>query len=245
MPNKLIEILNKTKMTLKLLINNRSWSYSPSKFWENRHIKHGLDFKAVANISNNNEAHARYRQQKGQFLTFLESIHIKLMDKNCIEFGCGNGFWGNVVLQKGVRSYLGLDISKTAIQNCIREVPDGIFKCFDLSAEVYQLEDKADLVFSIDVVQHIVEEEKLKLFLKNMTNSVKPGGHIVFTSYTGYGDQYADPEKEKIILRFIKVPKLRWVYAWDIPTLRKHLNNCELIESTEFWDKTILAFKRH
>ena len=103
---------------------------------------------------------------------------------------------------------------------------------------------EADLVFSIDVTQHIVCEEKLSKFLKNMESSVHRGGHIVLTSYTGLGNRYTDPSTHNILFKILSLPKLRWVYAWDVPTIQKHLVNCKLIARAGFWDKTILAFEK-
>lgn len=222
----------------------RGGSYDAGAFWEDRHARYQSDFRAVADSSE--DANDRYPKQKEQFLKLLGTAAIKLDGgANCIEFGCGNGFWAKVVLEAGARSYTGLDISPTAVEHCKQNVPGGSFAQVDLSGENFAPQDPADLVFSIDVTQHIVEEGKLGKFLQNMAGSVKPGGHVVLTSYSGYGDGYTDDEKTDWIGRFVKVNKLRWVYAWDVPTLKKHLKGCELVASEKFWDKTIFAFVRH
>ena len=171
-------------------------------------------------------------------------MKIKVANIGCIEIGCGNGFWGKVVLNEGTQWYKGLDISKTAVKQCREAVPDGSFECVNLSEEDYIPEEQADLVFSIDVIQHIVEEVKLKRFLSNMVACTRPGGHIVLTAYTGYGDGYTDKEEKEVLLKFIRIPKLRWVYAWDTPTIQRFLLNCNFLVSSSFWDKTILAFVR-
>lgn len=219
-------------------------SYDAGAFWEHRHAKYQSDFRAVADSSE--DADNRYPKQKEQFLGFLGTTGIKLDGgANCIEFGCGNGFWAKVVLEAGARSYTGLDISPTAVGHCKQSVPGGGFAQVDLGGESYAPQEPVDLVFSIDVTQHIVEEAKLCKFLQNMAGAVKPGGHVVLTSYSGFGDGYTDDEKADWIGRLVKVNKLRWVYAWDVPTLKKHLQGCELVASAKFWDKTIFAFVRH
>ncbi|MCX6901184.1 MAG: class I SAM-dependent methyltransferase [Verrucomicrobia bacterium] len=218
-------------------------SYEAGAFWEHRHAKYQSDFRAVADSLA--DAHDRYPKQKAQFLKFLEETGIKLDGgAHCIEFGCGNGFWTKVLLDAGIQSYCGLDISSTAVRNCKTSIPGGCFERVDLGEEDYTPRQPADLVFSIDVTQHIVEETKLVRFLRNMVTATKPGGHIVLTSYSGFGDGYADDETMELIGKFVKVRKLRWVYAWDLPTLKKHLNGCDLIASAKFWDKTVFAFLR-
>ncbi|MFA6564716.1 MAG: class I SAM-dependent methyltransferase [Verrucomicrobiia bacterium] len=219
-------------------------SYEAGAFWEYRHARYQSDFRAVADSSD--DAHDRYPKQKAQLLKFLDTAGIKLAGGvGCTEFGCGNGFWAKVVLEAGAQSYTGLDISPTAVGHCKQNVPGGVFARVDLGGEDYAPQKPADLVFSIDVTQHIVEEVKLGKFLQNMVAAVKPGGHIVLTTYAGFGDRYTDDD-DRIdwIGRFIKVRKLRWVYAWDLPTLKKHLKGCELIAASNFWEKTIFAFVR-
>lgn len=219
-------------------------SYNAGAFWEHRHARYQSDFRAVADFSG--DAHDRYPKQKAQFLKFLDAAGIKLDGGvSCTEFGCGNGFWAKVVLEAGARSYTGLDISPTAVENCKQNVPGGVFAQADLGGEDYAPQEPVGLVFSIDVTQHIVEEDKLAKFLQNMVAAVRPDGHVVLTSYSGFGDGYTDDEKADWIGKFIKVRKLRWVYAWDLPTLKKHLKGCELVASAKFWDKTVFAFVRH
>ncbi len=217
--------------------------YDAGAFWESRHAKYHSDFRAVANSPA--DACDRYPKQKAQFLKFLNATGIKVNGAfHCIEFGCGNGFWAQVLLEAGAQSYAGLDISPTAVRNCKNNVPGGNFEHVDLGEEHYAPQKPADLVFSIDVTQHIVEEVKLGRFLHNMVAAAKPGGHLVFTSYSGFGDGYVDSEKTELIGKWIGVRKLRWVYAWDRPTLEKHLNDCKLVASSVFWDKTLFAFVR-
>ena len=221
----------------------RGEHYDPGAFWENRHAKYQSDFRAVANSVD--DAHDRYPKQKQQLLEFLGSSGIRIDGAvQCIEFGCGNGFWAQVLLGAGASGYTGLDISPTAVRSCRQSVPGGSFEQVDLGEVRYVPQKPADLVLSVDVTQHIVEEIKLDRFLKNMQAAVKPGGHLVLTSYSGYGDGYVDSDKVELIGKSIGVRKLRWVYAWEASTLKKHLDGCDLVASSPFWDKTLFAFVR-
>jgi len=239
---RLMEMAGTLKRALGALRFRKGRAYNARAFWESRHARYGSDFRAVANVSGRVEE--RYEKQREQFLGFLHKMNIVLSGASCIEVGCGNGFWANVALEAGARWYRGLDISRTAVENCRKAVPDAAFECVDLSEEGYRPEEAADLVFSIDVIQHVVEEGRLKTFLSNMVACTRPGGKIAITSYTGFGDEYTDPDDKKVLARFIRLPKLRWVHAWDTPTLERYLTGCELIGAAEFWDKTILAYVR-
>ncbi|MCX6890309.1 MAG: class I SAM-dependent methyltransferase [Verrucomicrobia bacterium] len=215
--------------------------YDAARFWEQRHQRFQSDFRAVASVPE--EEHTRYPKQKQQFLDFLAAQQIGAAGSVCIEFGCGNGFWGQVVLASGAKRYTGMDISATAVAHCQKSVPGGSFRCCDLGSPGEFADIQADMAISIDVTQHIVSEEKLSQFLRNMSTSVCEGGHIIVTSYTGCGNQYTE-SPNNVILGFFRLPALRWVYAWDVSTIQKHLVGCELVGSASIWDKTILAFRK-
>lgn len=230
---------------LKQLIDyikyTKDGSYDPQAYWESRHAKY-TDDRAVANELEPEKQ--RYDEQRKQFLKFLNSEDVRLKGSKCLEFGCGNAFWAETVLSEGASKYLGLDISKTAIERCsAKNLSNASFACLDVSTEPFETAEKYDVGFSIDVTQHIVDEQKLKLFLANLQSSVKPGGHLILTSYKGYGDRFIDEETHKTVAGIIKVPKFRWVHTWDLPTIEHLLPNCRCLGIAKFWDKVILHFQ--
>ena len=219
----------------------RRGGYDAATFWDDQHRRFGSDFRAVADRPE--DEMVRYPAQRRAFLDFLTTLGCDLEGATCIELGCGNGFWAGVVRSAGAASYRGFDISSAAVRYCRSALPEGTFDCLDLSREAMPEGLQADLVFSIDVLQHVVEPELVERFLRNMAIATKPGGMLILTSYLGYGDQFTTPE-EDIGLLGLRMPKLRWVHAWDMPILIRHLTPCELVGQASFWDKSILAFHR-
>lgn len=219
----------------------RSGGYDAAAFWEDQHRRFGSDFRAVADRPEDETG--RYPAQRQAFLDFITTLGCDLDGASCIELGCGNGFWAGVVRAAGAASYRGFDISAAAVRHCQSGIPDGTFDCLDLSRGTMPEGLQADVVFSIDVLQHVVEPELVERFLRNMAIATKPGGMLILTSYLGYGDQFNTPE-EDIGLLGLRIPKLRWVHAWDVPTLSRNLIPCELVGRAPFWDKSILAFHR-
>lgn len=216
--------------------------YNEALYWENIHHRYNSDIRAVGGGLDDARI-GRYPQQRKELLQFLKKLKFQVEKAVCIEFGCGNGYWGKVFLEEGAQQYVGIDISETAVRNCRKSVPTGIFNRLNLGKSNYDLGLQGDLVFSIDVVQHFVEEIKLEKFLENMVRAVKPMGFIIVTSYTGFGDVPSDSQKEIHLLRYFKLPKFRCVHFWDTQTIRKYLQHRQLIASEKFWDKTILAFR--
>jgi 2-polyprenyl-3-methyl-5-hydroxy-6-metoxy-1,4-benzoquinol methylase len=239
----MVEVIKRIKQSLAALAKTKIGTYDPGVYWESRHAIHADD-RAVANELEPEKQ--RYDQQRNQFLNFLKSEDVSLKGSKCIEFGCGNGFWAETVLIEGASEYVGLDISKTAVQRCsAKNLPNTRFDCLDASAKPIESHEKYDVGLSIDVTQHIVDERKLQIYLLNLQSSVKLGGYIVVTSYTSYGDRYKDEDPTVNIAGVFKLPKLRWVHTWDWQTLQRLLPGCELMNIDRFWDKAILLFRRN
>ena len=86
-----------------------------------------------------------------------------------IEFGCGDG---NQLALSTYPTYLGLDISKTAIVRCreaFGEDPSKSFLWYDplLSVRLSSFLS-ADLTLSLDVIYHLVEEEYYEKHLEDL-----------------------------------------------------------------------------
>ena len=80
-----------------------------------------------------------------------------------IEFGCGDG---NQLSLSEYQSYLGLDVSKTAISLCKKRFASDKSKIFKLIPE-YQNE-KADLALSLDVIFHLVEDDAFESYMNTL-----------------------------------------------------------------------------
>jgi cyclopropane fatty-acyl-phospholipid synthase-like methyltransferase len=80
-----------------------------------------------------------------------------------IEFGCGDG---NQLSLAEYPTYIGYDISTTAIEKCISKFLADHTKSFRLLSE-YVFE-KADLVLSLDVIYHLVEDEVFETYMQTI-----------------------------------------------------------------------------
>ena len=89
---------------------------------------------------------------------FITSFKIK----SIIDFGCGDGYISNYI---EVQEYLGLDISKTAIEICEKNNKK-VSKKFKLLSE-YKGET-ADSSISLDVIYHLVEENDFRKHIKDL-----------------------------------------------------------------------------
>jgi hypothetical protein len=91
-----------------------------------------------------------------------------------IEFGCGDG--AQLALAR-YPSYIGLDVSRTAIRRCRERFADDPTKsfflydpgCFVDKQGVFQ----ADLALSLDVIFHLVEDEVFKPYMHHLFSSAR------------------------------------------------------------------------
>lgn len=214
---------------------NTKEGYREDTYWEDRHRKFEGDFRAVASYSE--EESFRYPRQRDQLLEILAKHDIKIEGRNAVEFGCGNGFWGGVMLSNGASSYTGIDISPTAVDYCRRTYPSGTFLRHHLGESQVNMSRTFDLVFSIDVTQHVVERDKLMRFLNDMQDCAEPGSLIFCTSYITDNEEEAGVRKKSMNVNFV-VP-------WSVNSITAGFNQCELVQIHTFWDKSLLVLRKN
>jgi len=97
--------------------------------------------------------------------------------------GYGTGFYAEVLAELGYENYLGVDISDTHVERLEKSNPKykGKFQKLDVGSEPLDW-GECDLVFMIDVSQHIVNEQKLTFCLqRNVKHNLKNDGFFIVT----------------------------------------------------------------
>lgn len=91
-----------------------------------------------------------------------------------IEFGCGDG---NQLALARYENYLGLDISKSAIRQCIEKFSDDKTKRFFLYDPESFLDHEdnfvADASLSLDVIYHLIENDAFKSHMEHLFRSAR------------------------------------------------------------------------
>lgn len=81
-----------------------------------------------------------------------------------IEFGCGDG---NQLALLKTPDYVGIDVSCSAVDTCRSKFESDPTKNFYYSTE-YHLSDKGDLVLSLDVIYHLIEDEVYRQYMSTL-----------------------------------------------------------------------------
>lgn len=103
-------------------------------------------------------------------------------DHHVLEIGCSDGFCSQIVAEK-VKKYNGIDISKEAIDSAnlyVQNIRSNMtFEEMDVfDKEIVQKLGVYDIVFSLDVLEHI-EKKKEEIFIQNIVKLLNKNGIIL------------------------------------------------------------------
>lgn len=144
------------KIKNKLL--NRKVSVQPfnsRNYWENRYL---------ANNNSGAGSYGRLADFKAEVLNdFVKINNIQ----NIIEFGCGDG---NQLSLANYPNYIGLDVSETAKKICQQKFIEDSSKKFYLTNKFIKENLKAELVLSLDVIFHLIEDEIFENYMDDIFN---------------------------------------------------------------------------
>lgn len=138
-------------------ILGRSGKFSSAKYWENRYLSAG---------NSGDGSYGRLAEFKASVLNaYVEEHGIARV----LELGCGDG---NQLSLANYESYVGLDISPTAVEICSDRFKSNARYRFDVISDstLKELERTFDpqLVMSIDVLFHLVEDEVFHEYMTNL-----------------------------------------------------------------------------
>lgn len=136
--------------------------FDSREYWEARYLNGG------------NSGEGSY----GRLSLFKAEVINAFIKKNnldsVIEFGCGDG---NQLSLADYNKYIGLDVSKTAIKNCIQKFSNDTSKNFFLYDQDCFADNTgiflSDVALSLDVLYHLVEQNVYEKYLINLFSSSK------------------------------------------------------------------------
>lgn len=155
---------------------------NPKLYWEKRHKKYGLDLRGVGHCGMSPEKnYEEYLKAKEALLHLLDLEKINVKDSKILEIGCGIGLFTKVMEEVGAQKYTGVDIAKNAIKRVKKKFP--MFNFAQLDITKTKPTEEFDLILMIDVTQHIVDEHLFEIAMKNITQTLKPNGIFIVTSW--------------------------------------------------------------
>ncbi|HPQ69001.1 MAG TPA: class I SAM-dependent methyltransferase [bacterium] len=149
--------------------------YQAEMYWRDRFVKHGMSLAGPGDEGLKEEENRRmYQEAADRLFAIIAENGIDLPTARVLEIGCGNGFFSGLLYDRGVRSYLGLDITDVLFDEFRSRWPEFRYEKADITEQAP--DGSFDLVIMIDVIQHIVVQEKLRQAFAHIKNSLAAGG---------------------------------------------------------------------
>jgi hypothetical protein len=187
---------------LKLIARRKISDSFPGSaaYWEQRYLTGGHSGAG---------SYTRFAQFKAEVLNnFVAEHHIQ----SVIEFGCGDG---NQLRLATYPSYLGFDVSSTAISQCKTIFRFDNQKDFRLMSEYNQ--QRAELTLSLDVIYHLVED---RVFDDHMRALFGASGRFVII----YASNFDSPQSSDAVhvrhrqfTRWVEQKMPDWRFVEKVP----------------------------
>jgi len=116
-----------------------------------------------------------------QYLPILKQFN---KDVRILELGCGRGIFLEFLINNGYKNVFGIDVSKEQID--IAKVQNLNAEEIDVLEYLKRNNEKFDLIFAIDLIEHFHKDELIPLF-EGIYNKLKNGGAFVFHTPNGLG----------------------------------------------------------
>lgn len=168
-----------TRCIFKLLIApikyGKNGGYDAKQYWSDRLHKYGYSLKGVGDEGLSEEENADvYAKAAEIFQNILQIENIDFHKSNVLEIGPGTGFYTQILKNLGIIHYTGVDITDALFLKLKEKFPEYTFVQHDVTE--YCPEGQYDLIVMIDVIEHIVTEEKFSSAMQNIRKRLKKGG---------------------------------------------------------------------
>lgn len=130
-----------------------------------------------------------YRVRRHVFLRALRPRLDSGRPPRVLDIGSGTGFYVDRWHELGVSKLTGSDITTTAVQRLSERYPDDEFVRFDVGEPDPPLEEESfDAISAMDVLFHIVDDNRFLQAFRTVASLLVPGGVFVFSENFLRGD---------------------------------------------------------
>lgn len=145
--------------------------YNTAKYWQDRLSKYGTSFKGVGHEGLTETDNKRmYEKALKVFIDLCNKENLNFYNLKVLDIGCGNGFYTEFFYNQRVKEYVGVDITDILFPELRRRFPKFNFIKKDVTKE--RIKGKFDLILMIDVIEHIVNIDKLIFALNNVKDNL-------------------------------------------------------------------------
>jgi hypothetical protein len=162
--------------------------------------------------------------------------------ESVIEFGCGDG---SQLSLASYPSYIGVDVSPTAIRLCQERFKDDKHKHFVIY-EPKEFEKalhtmRSELALSLDVIFHLVEDSMFELHMRHLFSTVERFV-IIYSSDTDVNPPLLPPHvKHRPVSQYVESNFQDWILIQRIENKYRYTGD----DRTGSWSKFLIYQKKH
>jgi SAM-dependent methyltransferase len=188
---------------------SRITSVDPRSYWEDRLARHytagGVGYLGLGEAYNKWMYHVRRH-------VFLDEVRRRIPERSSIEvldIGSGTGFYMGLWHELGVTRLTGSDLTDVAVENLRRKYPMDRFIQFDVGETFPFASGEFGVISMMDVLFHIIDDERFEQAIANVFQALRPGGLFVFTDNFVRGDPVRIPHQASRTLTDIEIALVR------------------------------------
>jgi SAM-dependent methyltransferase len=155
---KVVRVIKRTPLIGAMLlaaremVDNSSAFSTSGQYWDDRYRRGG------------NSGAGSYNRLAEFKSRIVNELVKRTKSKSVIEFGCGDG--AQLVLA-AYPSYVGVDVSVTAVEMCRKRFAGDASKSFFVNSELPSVAT-ADLAISLDVIYHLIEDDVFDSYMREL-----------------------------------------------------------------------------
>ncbi len=165
---------------LKLTTN----TFNPDDFWQSRLTKvEGLEGVGYAKLGKPFNIWG-YKVRKQAFYNIISPLNYNFKEAEVLDIGSGTGFYIAIWNALNAKKVTGLDITEVAVENLKTKFPEHEFIQLDIGDEIGKLKStlgNKDFISAMDVLFHIVDDQRFDRAVHNIASLLKPGGYFVYS----------------------------------------------------------------
>lgn len=157
--------------------------FRPQAYWETR-LSENFDLKGVG-LVDLPASYNRwlYRARRRAFRRAVLRHVVDVRSARVLDVGSGTGFYVDQWQALGAERIVGSDLTAVSVDSLRARFPELDFQAIDISGDLPPGLGRFDAVSAMDMLFHIVDDEKYRQAISNLRAVLEPGGVLIFSEH--------------------------------------------------------------